>query len=150
MDNNHNIIFDDSVPKLVVGKGPSVDLTSLTREEVTLTFENVYINLALLESIVAPRDAKPEKLEYEIPIMIQARWHKKKRINKKWLKRYGMKPDVVKATMNIRECTYEPEHIINKDNTGAHSTYDSWNFETGMPVYEYRPDQMRRNLKIQW
>ena len=150
MDNNHNIIFDDSVPELVVGKGPSVDLSSLTREEVTLTFENAYINRALLERLVAPRDAKLEKLEYNILIMIQARWHKKKRINKKWLKRYGMKPDVIKATMNIRECTYEPEHIIDKDNTGIRSTYDSWNFETGMPVYEYRPDQMRRNLKIQW
>lgn len=150
MDNNHNIIFDDSVPELVVGKGPSVDLSSLTREEVTLTFENAYINRALLERLVVPRDAKPEKLEYNIPIMIQARWHKRKRINKKWLKRYGMKPDVIKATMNIRECTYESGHIVGKDDIGIRSTCDSWDFETDMPIYKYRPDQMRRNLKIQW
>lgn len=150
MDNNHNIIFDDSVPELVVGKEPSVDLSSLTREELTLTFEKAYINRDLFEMLVGSRDTKPEKLEYNIPIMIQARWHKKKRINKKWLKRYGMKPDVIKTTMNIRECTYEPEHIVGKDDTGVCGTCDSWNFETNMPVYKYRPDQMRKNLKIQW
>lgn len=123
---------------------------SLARKEVTFTCENAYINRDLFEMLVGSRDTKPEKLEYNIPIMIQARWHKKKRINKKWLKRYGMKPDVIKATMNIRECAYEPGHIVGKNDTGIRSTYGSCNFETDMPVYEYRPDQMRRNLKIQW
>lgn len=91
----------------------------------------------------------PIRAYYDIPIMIQVRWHKKNRINKKWLKRYGMKPDVIKVEMNIRELTYEPGHIVDKDEIGIRSTFDSWNFKTDMLIYKYRPDQMRKNLKIQ-
>ena len=93
---------------------------------------------------------KPRVITHEVPIVIQARWHKKNRINKKWLKRYGMKPDVIKVEMNIRELTYEPGHIVGKDETGIRGTFDSWNFETDMPIYKYRSDQMRRNLKIEF
>ena len=95
---------------------------------------------------------KPRTIMYEVPIMIQARWHKKNRINKKWLKRYGMKPDAIKVEMNIRALEYIPEHIDNESRckTSPSYTYNSWNFETDIPIYKYRPDQMRRNLKIQW
>ena len=34
-------------------------------------------------------------IEYNINVKIQSRWHKKKRIRKKWLNRYGMKPDTI-------------------------------------------------------
>lgn len=83
----------------------------------------------------------PIEVEYSIPIMIQARWHKKPRINKKWLKRYGMKKDYVlvkgKAT-NItfdteRENKYELEYTMNIEDMH----------------YEFRPDQLRRNLKME-
>ena len=76
-------------------------------------------------------------IEYEIPIMIQARWHKKKRINKKWLKRYGMKPDVVKVKSNANVGEYHPD-----DST----------FECDVDNIEYifRPDQKRKHLKIEW
>lgn len=95
---------------------------------------------------------KPQTIMYEVPIMIQARWHKKSRVNKKWLKRYGMKPDAIKVEMNIRALEYIPEHIDNesKCKTSLSCIYNSWNFEMDMPIYKYRPDQMRRNLKIQW
>lgn len=95
---------------------------------------------------------KPQTIMYEVPIMIQARWHKKNRVNKKWLKRYGMKPDTIKVEMNIRALECIPEHIDNesKYKTSLSCIYNSWNFETDIPIYKYRPDQMRRNLKIQW
>lgn len=38
-------------------------------------------------------------------IMVQARIHKKKRINKKWLKRYGYKEIQVPVSMRLEECT---------------------------------------------
>ena len=108
------------------------------------------MNRDLLERLM-PHGAKYGVLGYfEVPIMIQARWHKKKRINNKWLKRYGMKPDTIKATMNIRELTYNLGHIVDKDEIGIRSTFDSWNFETDMAIYTYRPDQMRKNLKIEF
>ena len=95
---------------------------------------------------------KPQTIMYEVPIMIQARWHKKNRINKKWLKRYGMKPDAIKVEMNIRALEYIPEHIDNESRckTSLSCIYNSWNFETDMPIYKYRPDQMRKNLKIEF
>ena len=125
----------------------TINLSSIGNAEFTC--ENVQLNTSLLDSMLeAPKT--PAKVYWDMPIMIQARWHKKNRINKKWLKRYGMKPDVIKVEMNIKELTYEPGHTVGYDETGIRSTFNSWNFETDIPIYKYRPDQMRRNLKIQW
>lgn len=95
---------------------------------------------------------KPRTIMYEVPIMIQARWHKKNRINKKWLKRYGMKPDAIKVEMNIRALECIPEHIDNESGckTSLSCIYNLWNFETDIPIYKYRSDQMRKNLKIKF
>ena len=40
------------------------------------------------------------KIECYTPILIQARWHNKARIRKKWLKRYGYKEDKIKTIIN--------------------------------------------------
>ncbi len=125
----------------------TINLSSIGNAEFTC--ENVQLNTSLLDSMLgAPKT--PAKVYWDMPIMIQARWHKKSKVNKKWLKRYGMKPDVIKVEMNIKELTYEPGHTVGYDETGIRSTFNSWNFETDIPIYKYRPDQMRRNLKIQW
>ena len=75
-------------------------------------------------------------LETYIPIMIQARWHKKPRIRKKWLKRYGMKPDTVKMVMHTNSMSINP--------------LEGYLIETEFGVddfqYELRPDQKRRDL----
>lgn len=75
-------------------------------------------------------------IEHNVGILVQAKWHKKKRINKKWLKRYGMKSDTVKVKANARTLSY---------NT------DTWDceFEVDKLEYIWRPDQLRRNLKIE-
>ena len=75
-------------------------------------------------------------MEADVNIMVQARWHKKPRIRKKWLKRFGMKPDTVKIRMDAKTGEY---HI----NDG------SFDFETDKYEYVWRPDQMRRGLKIE-
>lgn len=75
--------------------------------------------------------------EHEMPIMIQARWHKKKRINKKWLKRFGMRLDTVRRRDEGRVLTY------NQDS-------GELEFETtGNKEYLWRQDQKRRHLKIE-
>lgn len=109
------------------------------------------VSLSLMRDVTYLSN-KPQTIMYEVPIMIQARWHKKNRINKKWLKRYGMKPDTIKVEMNIRALECIPEHIDNESRykTSLSCIYNSWNFETDIPIYKYRPDQMRKNLKIQW
>lgn len=79
--------------------------------------------------------AKDFWFEFEEEILIQARWHKKKRINKKWLKRYGMKSDTVKVRAKARALDYG---------------YLSGEFDFEVDKFEYiwRPDQKRKNLKI--
>lgn len=69
-------------------------------------------------------------------IMIQARWHKKVRIRKKWLKRFGMKSDTVKMRANAIAGEY-------------HTDNGNFEFETDAPEYLWRPDQLRRGLKIE-
>ncbi len=75
-------------------------------------------------------------IEHNVGILVQARWHKKKRINKKWLKRYGMKVDTVKIKAKARTLSYDTE-------TGE------CEFEVDKLTYIWRADQKRKNLKIE-
>ena len=45
--------------------------------------------------------------EVEVPKLVQARTHKKRRINKKWLKRYGMKVIYQKKMAKVADITIE-------------------------------------------
>ena len=76
-------------------------------------------------------------LQYSRDILIQKRWHKKARINKKWLKRYGMKHDTVMVLAD-----------------GVSTTWDksdgSFEFESSNHRYILRSDQQRRGVKIVW
>ena len=75
-------------------------------------------------------------IEYSTPISVQAKWHKKMRINKKWLKRYGMKSDTVKIKAKSRTLRYDTE-------TGE------CEFEVDKLEYIWRPDQKRKHFKIE-
>lgn len=75
-------------------------------------------------------------IKADINIMVQARWHKKQRIRKKWLKRFGMKPDTIKMITNATVCSYNT-----KDG--------SFEFETDKLDYVFKPYHMRRGLKIE-
>lgn len=74
--------------------------------------------------------------EFEVEILVQAKWHKKKRINNKWLKRYGMKSDTVKVRARARALDYG--YLAGE-----------FDFETDKLEYIWRPDQKRKNLKIE-
>lgn len=74
-------------------------------------------------------------IEHNVPILTQARWHKKKRTNKKWLKRYGMKSDTVKMKAEAHTLSYNTE-------TGE------CEFDVDKLEYIWRPDQKRKHLKI--
>lgn len=67
---------------------------------------------------------------------MQAKWHKKKRINKKWSKRYGMRADTVTMKAKSRTLSYDTE-------TGE------CEFEVDKLEYIWRPDQKRKNFKIE-
>lgn len=100
------------------------------------SFEVCGVDLANLNDFcnIPPSNGK-FTMEYLIPIMTQARWHKKPRIRKKWLKRFGMKPDTVKMRANATAGEYCGDD-------------GSFEVETDIPEYIWRPDQLRRDLKI--
>ena len=58
--------------------------------EATFTCQNAIINEELLSELFLPKRQHTFNLEYSA--MVQARRHRKRRINKKWLKKYGYKP----------------------------------------------------------
>ena len=107
------------------------------------TFEAELETCSPLMTYTTDLSGRPFYIEYKTSIMIQARWHKKPRINKKWLKRYGMKKDyivtkcdVISMTSNYEcENPYEIEH--------------KFNLSLDSMKYEFRPDQLRRNLKME-
>ena len=121
--------------------------SSLSKEELSFTHEASFevdgIDLFSFPLYTTVID-KPFNLEYSIPAMIQARWHKRKRINKKWLKRYGMKKDNIRVKCNVNSISsdnsYNPYNLVESK---------KFDMELGDMQYQFRPDQLRRNLRIE-
>lgn len=107
-------------------------------KDISASFEVSMRDVEFLDefTIKQPCPTETFNIEHNIPILVQARWHKKKRINKKWLKRYGMKSDTVKVRAKARTLSYDTE-------TGE------CEFEVDKLTYIWRPDQLRKNLKIE-
>lgn len=103
----------------------------------SVSFEVSGVNLALLNDYCNTTLPNGKfTIEAYRNIMINARWHKNPRIRKKWLKRFGMKLDTVKIRMDAK--------------TGEYHIHDgSFDFETDKYEYVWRPDQMRKGLKIE-
>ena len=107
-----------------------------------------YVNYDLFDKLHRVQEPRKFKIEANVPIMIQARWHKKRRINKKWLKRYGMKPDIVKIEMDAENLEYTPGEIVGYTDTGIIGSYNSFDFKTQEIRYVFREDQLRKNRKM--
>lgn len=118
----------------------------------SMSFEVSGINMELLNNVFGMPPNGKFTMQYKEPIMVQARWHKSPRIRKKWLKRFGMKPDTVMVRVDATALEYHPGHILDEqyDNSGICATYNSFEFETDRQEYVLRPDQKRRGLKIEW
>ena len=119
----------------------------------SLSFEMKSSDLDLLNNLCGdPVPTGNFTMEYKRPIMVQARWHKKARVRKKWLKRFGMKSDTVKVCVDAHALEYHPGHILDEqyDDSGICATFNSFEFETNKQEYILRPDQQRKGLKIEW
>lgn len=125
-----------------------IETSSLTKEKLSFnheaSFECELTDCSSLLNYTTNFYDKPLYVEYYIPIMIQARWHKKRRINKKWLKRYGMKKDKVLVKCDVDSISpdnsYDPYDLIESK---------GFNFELSNMQYKFRLDQLRKNLKIE-
>ena len=61
------------------------------------------------DELFRPSNSSEFTMEWDTPILVQTRWHKKARIRKKWLKRYGYKEDVVKTIAKAKQGEYNTE-----------------------------------------
>lgn len=148
---NNMYIYDDKLMKIgecnlndtVITS--ELDTSSLSKEKLSFThqatFEASDVEFCSLPLYTTFID-KPFRLEYNIPIIIQSRWHKKKRINKKWLKRYGMKKDSILVKCDVESISPN----LSYDFSTEHVEFDM-NFNNMR--YKFRPDQLRKNLKIE-
>lgn len=136
-------IFDD-IGDIVIET--EVETHSLSNEKLSFTNEvtlDVDMKDLFLLNYVTDYNDKPLYIEYRTPIMTQARWHKKNRINKKWLKRYGMKKDNVLVRCDVESIS---------PNTNCDPYYSTafveYSITFGNMQYKFRPDQLRKNLKM--
>lgn len=109
------------------------------RAQGSICFETSASDLSWFDELCKPmRPPTTFTYEYDVPIMIQARWHKKKRINKKWLKRFGMKYDTVKRRVEAR--------VISLDTNSGDIEFEN----TGDAECIWRQDQTKKYLKAEW
>lgn len=121
------------------------------KNSASLSCEMKYFDLDLLDKICDTAPTGYFILQYQRPIMIQARWNKKQRIRKKWLKRYGMKPDTVRVDVHANTLEYYPVQPVDECwHDGICAVSHGFEFETHDQEYILRPDQKRRGLKIEW
>ena len=99
----------------------------------TISGIDATINQDLLNELCTPSRSLGFTIEGETPILIQARWHKKVRIRKKWLKRYGYIEDKVKTIMKAKYGEFNIE-------TGE------CNIEIESVEYLFKPYQLRREV----
>ena len=151
----HTSLFSDNIYGVAEAQTGTKEITPLLYNisGASASFEVQCENLNLLNNACFdPFSTDKFTLQYNIPIMIQARWHKKKRVRKKWLKRYGMKLDTVKVFVYANVLEYHPGHILDDqcDDNGICATFNSFEFESKKQEYILRPDQKRRGIKIEW
>lgn len=81
---------------------------SIWKPSATLTLSGVEFNTELLNKLLYP-DTKTYNLTIKGDniVSVQARKHNSKRINKKWLKRYGYKNIKVPFIKDIKNCTID-------------------------------------------
>ena len=138
-------LLDDAIPEFDVvmsdKKEPKVFHMLHTPSELEITLTDVDMNMPLFHKMCAPSTYTKQKIHWNRSIMIQARWHKKYRTNKKWLKRYGMKHDEVTIEASVDSCS----------NSMSHTKYmQKYEFDINSLVLHFRQDQMRKNLKIEF
>lgn len=150
---NFQILDADSLePIIEIGSIDNVTIeseiepSSLSKETLSLTneasFECELEDFSTLLGYATDYYNKPFDIEYYLPVMVQARWHKKNRINKKWLKRYGMKQDFILVKSKVSSVSFDTE---------CDNPYEiKCNMDIEDMQYMCRPDQLRRNLKIEY
>jgi hypothetical protein len=88
---------------------PSRTIEGFTNSATFSCESPTIINEELFNELCRPSNSSEFTMEWDTPILVQVRWHKKARTRKKWLKRYGYKKDVVRTIAKARQGEYNTE-----------------------------------------
>ena len=111
-ETGHKVNFANIDTDVVAKEEPKAVFPQFNGLEATFTCENAVFNDKLLEDLFG----KPTSYNIEFTKYIPVRHHKKKRINKKWLKRYGYKPvRVMSEGWAIRDVDGSTVELIKKE-----------------------------------
>lgn len=114
---------------------PSRTIKGFT-DSAILSCKSTIIDQDSFDELLKPSNSSEFTCEWDTPILIQARWHKKAKIRKKWLKRYGYKEDVVKTVAKAKQGEYNTE-------TGE------CEIDVDSIQFKFRPDQRSKD-RIWW
>ena len=106
------------------------------------------INAELLSEIIQ-NNLYPFVAEFNIPILVQARWHKKWRTRKKWLQRYGMKKDTIQVKGMIESIEEIPEEPVIKCETGLIATFPGYEYTFKEISFIFNEYQMRKGMMME-
>ena len=106
------------------------------------------INAELLSEIIQ-NNSYPFSVEFNAPILVQARWHKKWRTRKKWLKRYGMKEDTIQVKGMIESIEEIPEEPVIKCETGLITTFPGYQYTFKEISFIFNEYQMRKGMMME-
>lgn len=87
------------------------ELSANYKPEFSFSLDNIDFEPDVLSKLLGQNSLTPKynmELEGNRVVCVQARKHKKKRINKKWLKRYGYKEMYVPFNLSMKECSITP------------------------------------------
>lgn len=82
------------------------------KPSISFTLEDAHFEPEVLEKLLSQNPLEPKydiNIKGNREVFVQARTHKKKRINKKWLKKYGLKAIYIPFEMSLTECKLTQE-----------------------------------------
>ena len=97
-DENDNVIAElDNVDEIALTSSVTEErdilgnVENIKKGETTLSFVSTFEKMALFKALGFDMSKTPDAYKISVTKPVQRRKHKKKRINKKWLKKYGYK-----------------------------------------------------------
>lgn len=96
-NDGNNVLALDNVDEIALTSSATEErdilgnVENIKRSETTLSFVSTFEKMALFKALGFDMSKTPDAYKISVTKPVQRRKHKKKRINKKWLKKYGYK-----------------------------------------------------------
>ena len=105
MDNIIDLkVFDKRTDEIILQEVPvktTIEPELSANEDMGFNIETTFLIPESERDKLLYFQRKPVAIQMEIPIFVCAKWHKNRRIRKKWLKRYGVNKETIFAVGTV-------------------------------------------------